>query len=80
VLGFSKNLYVELQPFGVRVSCLIPGAGATDFMKHAEAQNMDMKLSADDVAKAMLGICMLPNHVVVEEMIVWGIDQRVVPL
>ncbi len=80
VLGFSKNLYVELQPFGVRVCCLIPGAGSTDFMKHAAERNMDMKLSADDVANAMLNVCKLPDHVVVEEITVWGIDQRVVPL
>ncbi len=80
VLGFSKNLYVELRPFGIRVSCLIPGAGATDFMKHAGEQNMNMRLTADDVATAMLNICTLPPHVVVEEMIVWGNDQNVVPL
>lgn len=80
VLGFSKNLYVELRPHGVRVSCLIPGAGATDFMKHAGKHNMEMKLTADDVAAAMLNICTLPLHVVVEEMIVWGNDQNVVPL
>lgn len=80
VLGFSKNLYVEMRPHGVRVSCLIPGAGATDFMKHAGERNMDMKLTAEDVAAAMLNICTLPPHVVVEEMIVWGNDQNVVPL
>ena len=80
VLGFSKNLYVELRPHGVRVSCLIPGAGATDFMKHAGERNMDMKLTADDVAAAMLHICTMPAHVVVEEMIIWGNDQSVIPL
>lgn len=80
VLGFSKNLYVELRPHGVRVSCLIPGAGATDFMKHAGERNMDMKLTAADVGSAMLHICTLPPHVVVEEMIVWGNDQNVIPL
>ena len=80
VLGFSKNLYVELQPYGVRVSCIIPGAGATDFMKHAGEQNMNMRLQAEDIGQAMLSICNLPEHVVVEEMIVWGIDQTVVPL
>jgi len=80
VLGFSKNLYVELQPHGVRVSCIVPGAGATDFMKHAGEPNMNMRLRAEDVAQAMLGVCSLPEHVVVEEMIVWGIDQAVVPL
>ena len=80
VLGFSKNLYVELRPHGVRVTCLIPGAGATEFMKHAGEQNMGMRLKAEDIAGAMLYICTLPEHVVVEEMTVWGNDQAVVPL
>lgn len=80
VLGFSKNLYVEVQPYGVRVTCLIPGAGATDFMQHAGQQNMQMRLSAHDIAQAMVNICELPEHVVVEEMTVWGSDQSVIPL
>lgn len=80
VLGFSKNLYVDVQPYNVRVTCLIPGAGATDFMQHAGGANLDTELQAEDVAQAMLSICTLPSHVVVEEMIVMGIDQIIVPL
>ena len=80
VLAFSKGLYVELQPYGVRVTCLLPGAGSTDFMKHAGGENMVLKLQAEDVAQAVLSVCRLPAHVVVEEMTVWGIDQEVVPL
>lgn len=80
VLGFSKNLYVDLQPYGIRVTCLVPGAGKTDFMKHMGQENLDMKLTADDVANAMLNVCTLPEHVVVEEMTVWGNDQIVIPL
>ena len=29
VLGFSKNLYVDLRPYGIRVTCLIPIFTAT---------------------------------------------------
>ena len=80
VLGFSKNLYVDVQPHNVRVTCLIPGAGATDFMKNAGGENLDMKLQAEDVAQTMLDICKLPDHVIIEEVSVWGIDQVVIPL
>lgn len=80
VLGFSKNLYVELRPYNVRVTCLVPGAGATDFMRNANHENLKMRLRAEDVAQAMLNICKMPSHVVVEEITVWGIDQAVVPL
>ena len=80
LLAFSKGLYVELQPYNVRVTCLIPAAGATDFMKHARGTNMEMKLTSEDIGAAVEYICGLPEHVVVEEMTVWGIDQAVVPL
>jgi len=80
VLGFSKNLDVELRPHGIRVTCLIPGAGATDFMRNAGEKNLITRLEASDVAQAIVSICKLPSHVVVEEMTVWGIDQTVVPL
>jgi len=79
VLEFSKGLYSELQPYGVRVTCMIPGAGATDFMKHAGAENMNVRLQAEDVAEAVVSVCRLPDHVVVEEMTLWGIDQAVIP-
>ncbi len=80
VRAFSKGLYVELQPYNVRVTCLIPAAGSTDFMKHAGGENMVMKLQPQDIAEAVACVCRLPAHVVVEEMTVWGIDQAVVPL
>ncbi len=80
VLAFSKGLYVELQPHGVRVTCLIPAAGSTDFMKHAGGTNMVVKLQPQDVGEAVVYVCSLPEHVVIEEITVWGIDQEVVPL
>ena len=80
VLGFSKGLYVELQPYNVRVTCIIPGAGNTNFRKNANTEEYPVKLEACDVARAILDICKLPEHVVVEEYIVWGIDQQVIPL
>lgn len=80
ILGFSKNIYVELQPYNVRVTCLIPGAGATDFMKHSGGINLEMKLKPEDIAQTIYNVCSLPRHVVVEEMTVWGNDQVVVPL
>lgn len=79
LVEFSKGLYVELQPYNVRVSCLIPAAGATDFFKHAGSENVDVKLQPEDVAAAVVAICELPDHVVVEEMTVWGIDQVIEP-
>lgn len=80
VLGFSKGLYVELQPHNVRVTCIIPAAASTSFQSRAGIDEVNMKLQPDDVAQAMLDVCKLPSHVVVEEITVWGIDQIVNPL
>ena len=80
VLAFSKGLYVELQPYNVRVTCVIPAAGATDFMKHAGGTNARVRLQAEDVGETVAWVCRQPAHVVIEELTVWGIDQAVVPL
>lgn len=37
-------------------------------------------MQPEDFAKAVVETCKLPQHVVVEEITVWGIDQVVVPL
>ena len=79
VLAFSKGLYVELQPHNVRVTCLTPPPGSTDFMKHAGGKNVPMRLQPQDIGETVAWVCRLPAHVVVEEITVWGIDQVVVP-
>lgn len=81
MLGFSKGLYVELQPYNVRVTCLIPGAGESNFQKNCNIKlDIDTKLTSEDVANSIANICALPQSVVVEEMTVWGVGQVVVPL
>lgn len=79
-LAFSKGLCVELQPHNARVTCPIPAAGSTDLMKHAGGTKGVWKLRPEDVAEAAPSAYRLPQHVVVEELTVWGIDQEVEPL
>jgi NADP-dependent 3-hydroxy acid dehydrogenase YdfG len=80
VLGFSKGLYVDLQKYNIRVTCLVPGAGASKFLEKTNLDEAELKLQTEDVGRAIVDICKLPSHVVVEESIVWGIDQVVEPL
>ena len=81
VLGFSKGLYTELQPYNIRVSCAIPAAcGATNFDRSANLPARELLMQPEDFAKAVVETCKLPQHAVVEEITVWGIDQVVVPL
>lgn len=80
VLNFSKGLYTELQPYGVRVTCLIPASAATRFQAASGIDDVVRRLSTDDIADTALFICKLPPHAVVEDVTVWGIDQVVNPL
>lgn len=80
VLGFSKGLYVELRPYNVRVTCLIPASASTGFQRNAGIGEVVNKLVPEDIAESVAYICNLPDHAVVEELTVWGIDQEVNPL
>ena len=82
VLGFTKGLTTELGPYGIRVTCLIPGAGATNFDKNANFTERGTvpALKGADIAKAVYDVYQLPDHVFVEEITVWGMDQVVIPL
>lgn len=82
VLGFSKGLAVELGPKGVRVTCLVPGAGDTAFSRNAGIPESGTRsaLKAENIGEALYDIYTLPDHVWVEEMTVWGMDQVINPL
>ena len=80
VRNFSKSLYTELQPCGVRVSCIIPAAAATGFHKAAHMDSINAALQPEDIADTAVYIASLPDHAVVEEVTVWGVDQVVSPL
>ncbi len=81
--GLSKGLYVELRPYNVRVTCVVPAAGSaqsTNFRQACDIPPEILKLQAQDVGRVIRDICALPPHVVIEETTVWGIDQEVNPL
>ena len=82
VLGFTKGLATELGPCGIRVTCLVPGAGDTNFDANAKFEDRGSipALKAENIADTIASIYQLPSHVWVEEMTVWGIDQVVIPL
>lgn len=80
VLNFTKGLYVELQPYGVRATCIIPAAASTGFQKNANIGEVTQSLTTNDIANAVYYVATQPKGVVVEEMTVWGTSQVVVPL
>lgn len=80
VLNFSKGLYVELRPYGIRVTCVIPAAAKTGFQSAAGIAEETAVLSPADVAKSVLYAAELPKTAVIEELTVWGTSQEVNPL
>lgn len=80
VLNFTKGFYVEMQPFGVRTTCVIPASSATGFQSNAGIDNVTQTLCAEDIANAICYAANQPKGVVVEEMTVWGTSQQVQPL
>jgi NAD(P)-dependent dehydrogenase (short-subunit alcohol dehydrogenase family) len=82
MVTLSKGMYTELRPHGVRVTAVIPGAGATNFSKNAGIPEPPEPffLTGEDMAEVVLHICQMPKHIVVEEYRFWGTDQEVIPL
>jgi len=68
VRGFSEALRREVAPWGIRVSVVYPGGVATEFSAHAGIQRKTgattprwMVLSADDVARTVVGLARHPR-------------------
>lgn len=80
VLNFTKGLYVELQPHGVRATCIIPASASTGFQKNAGIDEVVQSLTVEDIANAVFYAANQPKGTVIEEMTVWGTAQEVQPL
>jgi NADP-dependent 3-hydroxy acid dehydrogenase YdfG len=68
VRGFSEALRREVAPWGIRVSVVYPGGVATEFGSHARIQRKTkattpaaLRLTADDVARAVVGLARRPR-------------------
>lgn len=80
VLNFSKGMYLEMQPYNVRVTCVIPSSASTGFQSACGINETTDKLLPEDIAETVLYIANLPQRAVVEDVTVWGIDKQVNPL
>jgi NADP-dependent 3-hydroxy acid dehydrogenase YdfG len=80
VLNFTKGLQTELQPFGVRASCVIPASASTKFQASASLAETNDSLHTDDIAATVLFVAEMPSRAIVEDITVWGMSQTVQPL
>lgn len=80
VLNFSKGMYLEMQPYNVRVICVVPSSASTGFQSACGIGETTDKLLPEDIAETVLYVANLPQRAVVEDVTVWGIDKQVNPL
>ena len=80
VLNFTKGLQVELQPYGVRATCVMPASASTGFQSSANIGETNDSLRAEDIASTVLYVSQLPSSAIVEDVTVWGMSQTVEPL
>lgn len=80
VLNFSKGMYLEMQPYNVRVTCVVPSSANTGFRSSCGLEETPDKLLPEDIAETVLYVANLPQRAVVEDVTVWGIDKQVNPL
>ncbi|MBQ4528436.1 MAG: SDR family oxidoreductase [Clostridia bacterium] len=80
VLNFSKGMYLEMQPHGVRVTCVVPSSASTGFQSACNIGETTDKLLPEDIAETVLYVANLPQRAVVEDVTVWGIDKEINPL
>ena len=69
LLGFTKNLRREMQPLGIKVTAIIPGAAYTDSWKGSGISEQRL-MAAEDVAKTIYHATLLSPQAVVEEIII----------
>jgi NAD(P)-dependent dehydrogenase (short-subunit alcohol dehydrogenase family) len=81
----SDCLYNELRSQGVRVTTLIPSWGATGFAEAAglgpkDPEVLEKCIQPRELGEAVVYLCELPDHLVVQDFTLWPMVQEVVPL
>lgn len=81
---FTRSLYVEMRPYKVRATVLVPSWGATGFQTGAnlpapEAELASQMISPADIGKVVVDICLLPDHLVVPELTLLPLVQEILP-
>jgi short-subunit dehydrogenase len=69
LLGFTKNLRRELQPHGIKVTAVIPGAVYTDSWKGSGISE-ERLMEAEDIARLIYSATQVSPQAVVEEIVI----------
>jgi short-subunit dehydrogenase len=76
LLGLSKVMRLELQPYNVKVTAVIPGSTLTDSWKDADVDK-DQFVASDDIASAIVNIYKMGTGANVDEIIIKPVGGQV---
>jgi NAD(P)-dependent dehydrogenase (short-subunit alcohol dehydrogenase family) len=80
---FSRCLHAELRPFNIGVSVIVPGGSNTGFQQNsgigAFGWNEENALRPEHIAEAAHSIVFMSKGGFVPEMVVYGMEQEVIP-
>ena len=80
---FSRCLHAELRPYNIGVSVIVPGGSNTGFQKNSGINefgwNEENALRPEHIAEAAHGIVFMSKGAFVPEMVVYGMEQEVIP-
>ena len=86
-MKFSHALHTEMRPYGVRVTCLIPSWGQTDFNRAAgiEGASEDPSLAAkciapDEIGRIVADMLETPDHLAVPDITLQPMIQDIQPM
>ncbi len=84
---FSHGLYTELRPHGIRVTCLTPSWGATNFNRAAglsgasESPELARQcISPGELGKLVRNLLELPAHLAVPDLTIQPLIQEITPM
>jgi NADP-dependent 3-hydroxy acid dehydrogenase YdfG len=84
---FSHGLFTEVRPFGVRVTCLTPSWGQTDFNKAAHisgaSENPDLAAlctSPEELGNLVRTIIETPDHLTIPDVTIQPMIQDICPM
>lgn len=77
MVGFTRCLHKEMEAWGGKATCFIPGAARTNFCANAKIDDgwMTGYPTAEDFARTLVHCIDVPPNCVIDEVSIWGTKQ-----
>jgi NADP-dependent 3-hydroxy acid dehydrogenase YdfG len=77
MVGYTRCLHKEMEVWGGKATCFIPGAARTNFCANAKIDDSWMTgyPTAEDFARTLVHCIDVPENCVIDEVSIWGTKQ-----